>query len=1172
MKKIIIAALACTSFALQASELNSIELITPLSYDRPSSFRQTMTSKLMAGAAKTFSVDIEKKVYDKIAPYKKDLATYYPQAGELDAFIKSTVQLGIKKHLSTISDDNLISFYGFLGNDLIGKFADRILEKEGVTDASRRSLWVHKLTQPFNDCMTTSLNSQYDASHCIDALSASLVPSTGIGLVYELSRASLNSSLPEKDRLPFNKSQAELYKTCIAKTKATAADVKTCALSSMKTGVTKVTDMALTKTIVDKASSKAKADNIKKSVWPSFETCTQKVGALANKGSYTDQFMGCIDNLVATTGTLLVQDKITGTPAIASAMSEADVKKLSAEKSAQFKKCADVQISKGARKDGMLDIGPCETVITNEVTYKVVAETLKSTAKSSIKNDPAHAAKLGVDGVKLLDKCWSNQQSESAREACLRKTIVEFSQNVAVIKLDEAIPAAMPGKSDLNKSSVADLAKCIEKELPENISESNDLTKRLGLCTGKLTRNVALKVADYQIRDTAKGNLSPEETEALVNKMVKGEFAACIGETPEDAQLEKCSDALIVKAATQISEVSFQKEVYGYLEKAGGMKALGVSKGDVDSFLANLTKTNRECVNKKATEAAMDHVNACIKGSIKKIALFFGDIQFNKSVGNMYNGRDADKKKVEDQFRSSLIACLSSKDGKQFSIGDYTKNLYTCSDSVGGSTTLAVAQDQVETSLNQYLKDKPGVDLSAKRNAIKTKLFSEFQSCMSKTTNANTCVDKLKKDATKTIVIEYGRSETKTQVNADRTPASLRPVEDEFIACTEKPGLAGDALAAHLDECTKQFALNFAKQLGTLKLVTLLKQTLGTEDYNAQKKNIDDSIARYNACLDGLKKYSMSEGLTSKLSTCTDDLTTDGLTIVRSSINKWMTADQKDAAALALSREFATFLPCLSAFLPSSPYTQQLQDNIDSSVKPLAVLLAHYIDYNAGNAQQTLAGIIQNLNVDLSDVAKTKKAKEDLLKFLYESGGLDQFLKGIVRGTVKDALAVIPEKDVSKDIREVLLKKETFEEVFNTPEGAKVKDLVMEKLLKPALLEGADMKGVAFKTNMEAIKDNVVRLLVEAPSFGQQALKMGIQEKINEMNGFTKFFAKALYGGDALKWEKVRETAEGKKAEAYIREYFLMPKFKGTPQTAEEQKKILEEAEKMVTKAVKSYG
>lgn len=1172
MKKSIAILLACSPFGVQAAELSSIELITPLSYERPSSFRQTMTSKLMAGAAKTFNVDIEKKVYDKIAPYKKDLMGYYPQNGELDAFIKSTVQLGIKKHLSTVSDDNLISFYGFLGNNLIGKFADRILEKEGVSDPARRSLWVNKLTQPFNDCMTTTLNSQYDASHCIDALSASLVPSTGIGLVYELSRASLNSSLPSEERLPFNKKQADLYKSCITKTKATAADVKSCALSTMKTGVAKVTDAALTKTIQDKASSKAKAESIKKSVWPSFDVCTQNVGAPSNSSSYTDQFMKCIDNLVATTGTLLVQDKITGTPAIASAMSEAEVRKLSAEKSAQFKKCAEIQMSKGIRKDGMLDIGPCESVITNEVTYKVVTETLKNTAKSSIKNDPAQAAKLGVDGVKLLDKCWSHQQTESARESCLRKTIVDFSQVVARVKLEEAIPTTMPGKNELSQSSVAELAKCIEKELPANISESNDLTKRLGLCTGKLTRNVALKVADYQIRDTAKGNLSEKETEILINKMVKGEFAACIGEAPEDDQLEKCSNALIVKAATQITEVSFQKEVYGYLEKAGGLKALGINKDDVEDFLANLNKTTRECINKKSNEAAMDQVNTCIKGSIKKIALFFGDIQFNKSIGNMYAGRDADKKKVEDQFRSSLLTCLGSKDGKQFSIGDYTKNLYTCSDSVSSSTTLTVAQDQVESSLNQYLKDKPGVDLSAKRNSIKTKLFADFQACMSKGTSANSCVDKLKKEATKTIVIEYGRSETKTQVNADRTPASLRPVEDEFVACTEKPGLEGDALAAHLDECTKNFALNFAKQLGTLKLVTLLKQTLGTEDYNAQKKNIDDSIARYNSCLDGLKKYNMNDGLTSKLSICTDELTTDGLTIVRSSINKWMSSDQKDAAALTLSREFATFLPCLSAFLPASPYTQQLQDNIDSSVKPLAVLLGHYIDYNPENAKQTLAGIIQELSVDLSDVAKTKKAKEDLLKFLYESGGLDQFLKGVVRGTVKDALASIPEKDVSKDIRNVLLKKENYEEIFNTAEGSRIKDLVMEKLLKPALLEGADMKGVAFKTNMDVIKDNVVRLLVEAPSFGQQALKIGIQEKINEMSGFTKFFAKALYGGDALKWEKVRETAEGKKAETFIREYYLIPKFKGTPQTAEEQKKILEEAEKLVTKAVKSYG
>ena len=1164
--------LTLLSLPITATELDAIELVSPISYDRPSSYSQTLKSKLMAGAASTFNIDIEKKVIAKIAPYQKDLQGYFSNQAEMDKFLKGTIQTGIQKNLTEVSDANLIDFYGYLGNNLIGKLADRILDKEGVKDSARRELWIKKLLTPFNACVDKATNSQYDASHCIDALTSGLVPNTGVGLVYELSRASLSSTLPPAQRNSFNTEQAELYKKCINTTKATAGDVKTCALSTMKTGVLKVTDISLTKTIQEKASSKAKSNEIKKTVWPSFDSCSQKVGSdESSKVSYTDQFMGCIDNLVQNTGSHLVLDKISNTPAIAGAFSATEVKKLANEKSAQFRACAEVQKKKGAKLDGMLDISPCENAITNEVTYKVVSQTFRKTASSSLKADPLQAGKVGNDGVKILDKCWNNNQSPTARETCLRKSIVDFSQSVATIKLNQAIPADMPGKAELNKSSVVDLAKCIDKELPDNISEANDLTARLDGCTGKLTKKVAMKVADHQIRATAGENLTPQETNALIKSLVQDEFEKCIGEAPTDAQLEQCSNTLTIKAAKQISDICFTKEVNGYLEKSGGLKALGVTQDQVNKFLAELNKTNKECIDKKPTGVVMDQVNACIKGSVKKIAFFFGDIQFNKSVGNMYAGRDADKKSIEEKFRKSLGECLGTKDGKDFSLDDYTKNLYTCSDKVSASMSLIVGQDQIDTSLNQYLKDRPGINLKEKRDSIRKKLLGDFKTCMSSGAKQSGCIDNLKKEATQTIVINYGRVETKVQMNADKTPAKLRPVEDKFMACTDTK-LEGDALAEKLDDCTKNFALDFARELGTLKLTYLLKQTLGTKEYEEQKPQIEASLQKYNQCLDELKSVKMSDGLTEKLTVCTDGLTNRGMNLVRSNINSWMTTEQKDAATVMIKQEFSNFLPCLSNLLPASPYSQQLQQNIDSNVKPLANLLSHYIEYNPENAKQTLEGIIQKLSVDLNDVAATKKAKQELLDFLYESGGLDQFLKAIVRGTVKDSLAGISEKDVPQDLRDILLKKENFEEIFNTPEGSKVKIAVMEKLLKPALIDGANMSGEPFKSNMNGIKDNVVKLLINAPSFGEQAIKVSIQNQINDMSGVTKFFAKTLYGGDALQWEKVRRTPAGIAAEAYIKDAVLTPKFKGEEQSASETKKTMEEAEKLVKKAVKSYG
>lgn len=78
--------------------------------------------------------------------------------------------------------------------------------------------------------------------------------------------------------------------------------------------------------------------------------------------------------------------------------------------------------------------------------------------------------------------------------------------------------------------------------------------------------------------------------------------------------------------------------------------------------------------------------------------------------------------------------------------------------------------------------------------------------------------------------------------------------------------------------------------------------------------------------------------LTEKLSVCTDGLTNRGMNLVRSNINQWMSTEEKDAATVMIKQEFSNFLPCLSNLLPASPYSQQLQQNVQSNVKPFANL------------------------------------------------------------------------------------------------------------------------------------------------------------------------------------------------------------------------------------------
>jgi hypothetical protein len=1179
MKILLILVLTTLSSVTTAADISSILLLNVTPYKRSTKnfISENLTSKAIAKATNAIDLEkiINKTVMEKITPSRKDLEKYYPRPGELDTFVKAAVQKAIKDNLSNVNDKNMIGFFKSLGNNLIGKFADKILDTEGIKDPARRLLWVEKITAPFNECISSSTNFFYDADQCMTAMVDNMAVNAGLGIVFELSRENLNSNLPENERDQFNLNQVKSYTACVGQAPKgkSGGSVMPCALEAMKNGVLKVTNISLTKTINEKATSEKNGKEIKSIVFPTFSTCIQKVGA-SSKSSYKDQIIGCIDNLVVETGTKLVNENVSNLDSIKSALDTKTISLLAVEKSKQFKICAENQKKNDVRNNGMVDINSCVNTVTNEITFKVVSETLKASALSTLKNPKdgnALAKNVGNDGVKLLGQCWNNQQSENDKESCLRKTIVNFSQQVAMLKLDSAIPAAMPGKEKLRIGSTESLGKCLEKDLPKNISSSKDFSKKLSGCTGTLTKTVALEVAPFEIKSAAQGNISSSETETLINELVKKDFTACLGDSPADTQLEACTNTLSAKAGKKISEISFSKEVNTYLEKNGGLKALGLTQTQVNSFLSNLNLTTNSCIDTKPNGPIMDQVNLCLKNSIKKIALFFGETQFNKSVGNMYTDRAADKKVVEDNFKKSLTVCLATKDGKEFSITDFTKNLYTCSDKISTATTLVVGSDQVNTSLDSYLKDRPGMDLKSKRDSIRSAVLGNFQSCMSKTTAQNKCIDALKREATSQIVLNYGRIEVKTQLNADQMPPELAPIETALTKCTNSK-LEGDALSSHLDECTKDFALGFARALGDLKLNYLLKQALGSSEYIAQKKEIDRSLEKYNVCLDDLKKIGMSDGLTVKLSACTDGLTNRGMDLVRNNISNWMTTEKKDAATVMIKQEFANFLPCLSALLPTSPYNQKLQDNIDSSVKPLALLLSHYIEYNPENAREALGGIIEKLSVDFNDVAATTKAKKDLLNFLYDHQGLDQFIKAMVRGTVKEGLSSVSEKDVPTELRNILLKRENYEEIFNSPEGSRIKDLVMEKLLRPALIENVDPKSVVFKADMEGIKDNVIRLLLNAPNFGEQAIKMSIQNQINSMGGVTKFFAKTLYGVNSLQWDKVRMTEAGKKAEEYIKEQVLMPKFKGLEQTPAEQKKINEEAEKLVKKAVKSYG
>jgi hypothetical protein len=1019
------------SFAA-TGELDKISLITPLSYERPHSSSQTIKSKIKIAVGDLINTDVVGQVKSKIEPYKKDLKPYFSSQAELDAFVDKVANEGKNKILGNdLTDSKMIQFYEHLGNSLIGGIADKILSKEGVTDNSRRAMWVAKMLKPFNACINRAANALYDASSCVDSLSESLVPSAGIGIVYELSRSNLGPNLPDDQKAGFYADQVSIYKDCMNHGTGAASDVKKCALTAMKNGVQKTTDTQLSKTINNSASTPASAKTIKQNVWPGFATCTSKVGTTTSTAPLADQFMNCIDDLVKTTGTYLVQEKLSHNDAIKTNFSRDELNELVLEKKDFFKKCIDEQKRNNIRKNGMLNTDLCENQITNDMTYKVVIKTLQKTANDSFKSaGSSFASKLGNEGKVMLDKCWNDQQSALSRESCLRKTVLSFSNSIAAIKLDQAIPTTMTSKEDVIQSSLKDLQKCMDKQLPENISEASSIGALTETCTSKLTKNVASIVARETVKKKSlESSLSMAETETLLASEVDKKFNSCIGSNPSDEKLDVCS------------------------------------------------------------------------GELKKnVALILASKQIRSNAQG----------KVSPMETETLVSTLVNQ---QFAgcIGD---------------------------------------------NPSDSKL--------------DLCVADLTKEATKSIVLAYEKKQLKEQLNAEIIPSTIKPVEEEFIVCANKKSPV-EKVPAELDECTKQFSLGFARILGELKLTSLLRSVLGSDGYNDQKKNIDDLLAKYNRCLDNLKNVPMNDGLLDRLNVCTDELQKHAVNFVTGTVNNWMSSEQKDAATLMVKNEFANFAPCLGSLLPSPPYSQKVDQNVQSIMKPVAKLLAQYIDYSPEDAKRTLDEVIKKLSGDLKDLASNPNSRKELIDYLYLNGALDQFLKSMVRGKVKEALEQTPESDVPKELRNALLSKANFDTIFASAEGKQIKEMVMDKMLKPVLMEQTSMDSPLMKAGMDAVQAKVTRMLVYAPSFGDQIIKTSIQNKINRKSGFEKTIAKWIYGSNSMNWDKVRTSERGKAAEDYIRERYLMPKFSGATLSKKEEEKIMVEAEKLVKEAVTNY-
>ncbi len=1116
-------------------------------------------------------VDLGKKVQDAMKPYEKDLESYFAP-GELNKLI-SDINTKTKRDIikGDLNDQKARQTLSVFGNELIGKIADRILEKQGVKEKSRRDLWVHKILAPYNRCNARATNALYHGKHCLEALASAMVPNTGIALVHELSKSNLSASLANSERKPFLDKQVNSYIECIKSNKnATTSDVTNCAVNSMKPGVLHVSRIGLQKQVLPSVDNNKNAyTKIESTVFPSFETCVSKVNSTAK--DLVAEFYNCIDGLVVNTGSQVVNYKINNTDAISGSFSKEGINKLTNDSIGDFKACMEEIKKKNIRVEGMLSTALCETRITNKITYQVVSSQFSDTAKST-GSTPKEIENIKAKGQKILAGCWKNDMNESSRESCIRQSVIKFADSVAVLSFDKAIPSDLKTKDAIKSDGLKDLKNCLEKNLPQKPSSDSSLSKKLDDCKYAVTLKVAIRTAEDSIKDLGK-DLPSSKLKELLDRIVQQKFKSCLGTSPSDKILSDCSDALKVSAAKEISEQLFALNIDDFVNKNGGLSKLNLSSVEINSYKSDLTKKTNECVDQgKSAKDVMVPINRCLKNSIKELALYLGTAQYNSSTNDMYKDRKEVGDNLRLSFQTKLKNCLSEKDDQSFSIGDYTTNIEKCSDRIGKTVMLEVGSEQINHNLNNYLADTAVQDNSQNRKALREKLLGSFTQCLNASKNSDPCIQGMKKDATKSIVLAYGKSQVKAQLSISESPLKIKLTEDQFSVCVDKSGKIVEKLTEELDECVKDYAIEFAKSLGEMKVLPLLKKTLGSEDYDRNKNQIDNLIGNYKQCLNNLRPVSMADGFMEKLSICTKGLETKTVGFVKSVMNNWMTSGDEDKISKSVKDEFSSFLPCLGMALPGGePWTEMDDKKVDPILKPAAILLGQYIDYDINVAKKSLDEIFQTLAKELQN-GNTDKAKREVIDLLQKNGALDQLLKTMVRSNIVDAFKGISDKDVPLNLKDELTRRETINAIFDSEFGRKMRENIMNSVVKPALIEGKDLNGTELTRAQDNIKNEIIGELVNSPRFGTKLVDYSIEKQLKETGWFTKLIGKALYSGDAFVWGNLKTTSSGQIAEKYIKDNILIPKFKGQKLSEKEEKQIMEKAEELVTQAVKRYS
>jgi hypothetical protein len=317
----------------------------------------------------------------------------------------------------------------------------------------------------------------------------------------------------------------------------------------------------------------------------------------------------------------------------------------------------------------------------------------------------------------------------------------------------------------------------------------------------------------------------------------------------------------------------------------------------------------------------------------------------------------------------------------------------------------------------------------------------------------------------------------------------------------------------------------------------------------------------------------MDESFSQSLLRCGADLEAAALRYFQEELRRELRREPAaNDQATFLRDEAAAALPCLRAVMPKGAYAEDALENIDPEglLDAVGRLAGNYINYDAARAHDDFTAVLAQLREDLKS-AGGAEARRNLLELLVSRGMVDQLLRSLILSDVRQAIADLPNEDqLPADVVAALVRPEVLEAAVSGEKITEFRPLLVKEILGPVLLEGASLKDPGPAAAKILLREKIGQALLDSEAFGDALTRHVVQTQIDAKTSvLSRFFGRTFLGYSSFDWDTARQTEAGQKAEAYLREMVLRPKFLGETLSPEETQRRRDEASRLIQESLK---